>query len=51
MCFDVAGECFWLNRRAGEDAQERSHLRGAWENGHAAQLAEDGRQRGLWSLL
>ena len=44
MCLDVAGDCFGASRRAGEDAQERSHLRGAWENGHATQLAKDGRQ-------
>jgi len=47
MRLDVAWE---LLRRAGEDGQERSHLRGARENGDAAQLAEDGRQR-LWSVL
>ena len=46
MRLDVARECFCAGRRAGDDAQERSHLRGAWENGHAAQLAEDGRQLG-----
>ena len=46
MRFDVAGERFRTGRRAGEDAQERSHLREAWENGHATQLAKDGRQGG-----
>jgi len=45
MRLDVAGECFCAGRRAGEDAQERSHLRGARDNCDATQLAEDGRQR------
>ena len=42
MRLDEAGECFCAGRCVGEDAQERSHLRGERENRHANYSAREG---------
>ena len=49
MCLYVVRD--WRCLSADECSQESSHLSWPWENGDAAQLAKDGRQRGLWRVL